>query len=301
VDDVISVEGVETREVLTLAACVEQHSTHPLARAVMKAAHYAKVTIGQVDEMCARIGLGVRACVQGRMVEVGSAQLCGGAMSIPLDLRHSLERVKEKGATPLVVYRDQQPLGIISVADRVRPAAAGTVRQLHSLGMEQIGVLSGDHEKSARTIAQAVGVDHSWAEMKPEDKLEVIKDFQKRGKVVIFVGDGINDAPALAVADVGIAMGAAGTDVALETADIALMNDDIAKIPFLVRLSRRMLRNIKGNLAFGLFFNALAVLASGKGWLSPMAGAVVHNVGSILVVMSSASIAFTRSKTGSVP
>jgi Cd2+/Zn2+-exporting ATPase len=301
VDDVISVEGVEAREVLTLAACVEQHSTHPLARAVMKAAHYAKVTIGQVEEMCARIGLGVRACVQGRMVEVGSAQLCGGAMSIPLDLRQPLERIKERGATPLVVYQDEKPLGIISVADRVRPAAAETVRRLHSLGMEQIGLLSGDHEKSARTIAQAVGVDHSWAEMKPEDKLEVIKDFQKRGKVVMFVGDGINDAPALAVADVGIAMGAAGTDVALETADIALMNDDIAKIPFLVRLSRRMLRIIKGNLAFGLFFNALAVLASGKGWLSPMAGAVVHNVGSILVVMSSASIAFAPSKTGDVP
>jgi Cd2+/Zn2+-exporting ATPase len=301
VDDVISREGVDAREVLTLAACVEQHSTHPLARAVMKAAHYAKVTIGQVDEMCARIGLGVRACVQGRMVEVGSAQLCGGARGIPMDLRQPLERIKEQGATPLVVYQDEKPLGIISVADRVRPAAAETVRQLHSLGMEQIGLLSGDHEKSARTIAQAVGVDHSWAEMKPGDKLEVIKDFQKRGKAVMFVGDGINDAPALAVADVGIAMGAAGTDVALETADIALMNDDIAKIPFLVRISRRMLRIIKGNLAFGLFFNALAVLASGKGWLSPMAGAVVHNVGSILVVMSSASIAFTSNRIGQRP
>lgn len=219
-------------------------------------------------------------------------------MSIPMDLRHPLERIKERGATPLLVYQDKKPLGIISVADGLRPAAAETVRQLRSLGMEQIGLLSGDHEKSALTIAQAVGVDHSWAEMKPEGKLEVIKDFQKRGKVVMFVGDGINDAPALAVSDVGIAMGAAGTDVALETADIALMNDDIAKIPFLVRLSRQMLRIIKGNLAFGLFFNALAVLASGKGWLSPIAGAVVHNVGSILVVMSSASIAFTRSKTG---
>lgn len=294
VDDVFSMKGVEAREVLTLAACVEQHSTHPLARAVMKAAHYAKVTIGQVEDMCTRIGLGVRACVQGRMVEVGSAYLCGSIIGIPLDLRHPLERIKERGATPLVVYQDERPLGIISVADQVRPAAAETVRRLRSLGMERIGLLSGDHERSALTISQAVGADDFWAEMKPENKLQVIKDFQKRGKVVIFVGDGINDAPALAVSDVGIAMGAAGTDVALETADIALMNDDIAKIPFLVRLSRRMLRVIKWNLAFGMLFNLFAVLASGGGMLSPITGAVVHNIGSVLVVLSSASLSFAR-------
>lgn len=157
-------------------------------------------------------------------------------------------------------------------------------------------MLSGDHEKSARLVADSVGLTQAWSGQKPEEKLKIIREFQASGDAVIFVGDGINDAPALAAANVGIAMGAAGTDVALETADIALMNDDISKIPFLIKLSRRMLRTIKWNIAFGMIFNALAVLASGGGLLSPIMGAVVHNVGSIIVVISSASIAFASER-----
>ena len=145
-------------------------------------------------------------------------------------------------------------------------------------------------------VSEAVGLTDSWAELKPQDKTEVVRDLQSRDAVVVFVGDGINDAPALATADVGIAMGAAGTDVALETADIALMHDDIAKIPFLIHLGRRMLTVIKWNIAFGLVFNALAVLASGGGYLTPIMGAIVHNVGSVLVVISSATMAFVRDR-----
>lgn len=293
VDQVYAVPNIDSQEVLALAACVEQHSTHPLARAIIKAAYYAKVAISQAEDMCTQIGLGVRACVQGRLVEVGSASIGGGTKGIPAELRSSLEDIKQRGATPLVVYQDRRPLGIISVADRVRATACETVRQLQFLGIEQIGILSGDHRRAAHLVAQSVGVVHAWADLLPEDKLKVIKDLQTQGQKVLFVGDGINDGPALAAAEVGIAMGAAGTDVALETADVALMNDDITKVPLLIKLSRRMLRIIKWNLVVAFFFNGLAVLAGGSGWLNPITGALVHNLGSVLVVLSSASIALT--------
>jgi Zn2+/Cd2+-exporting ATPase len=291
VDAIITVDGVSSDELLSRAASVEQHSTHPLARAVLKAAHYARVTLHNAEGMYTEIGLGVRAHIEGRLVEVGSAYLGGGSMQVPATLRSHLDGFKDKGATPLVIYEDKRPLGVMSVSDHVRQTAKETISQLNSLNIERIGILSGDHEKSVRLVADSVGIVDAWSELKPQDKLKAISDFQEKGKIVIFIGDGINDAPALAIANVGIAMGAAGTHVALETADIALMNDDISRLPFLIRLSRRMMKTIKWNIAFGMLFNFVAVVAGGSGYLSPVMGAVVHNVGSILVVISSASLA----------
>jgi Cd2+/Zn2+-exporting ATPase len=296
VDEIAAAGGVEANVVLERAACVEQNSTHPLARAVLKAAEEARIRPCEAEDMMTEIGLGVRARVHGRKVEVGSVYLGGGSIAIPYPLREHLDRFRERGATPLVVFEDQKPLGILSVTDQVRPGARDTISRLRGMGIDRIGLVSGDHERSARLIADAVALTDCWAELKPQEKPDVVKDLQKQGKIVVFVGDGINDAPALATADVGIAMGAAGADVALETADIALMNDDIAKIPFLVRLGRRMLKIIKWNIAFGLAFNAFAVLASGGGYLTPIMGAIVHNIGSVLVVVSSATMAFVKER-----
>jgi len=296
VEAIVTVDGVSKEEVLAKAASVERHSSHPLARAVLKAAHYARVTLQNAEEMITEIGLGVHAQVSGRLVEVGSAYLGGSSMPMPVPLRSHLEAFKNSGATPLVIYEEGQPLAVMSVADHLRETAASTISRLKSLGIDRVGILSGDHEKSVKRVADSVGIRDVWSDLKPQGKLDVITNLQDQKHTVIFVGDGINDAPALTIANVGIAMGAAGTHVALETADIALMKDDISKIPFLVRLSRRMTTTIKWNIAFGMFFNIVAVVASGAGFLNPIMGAVVHNVGSVLVVLSSASLIFASDR-----
>jgi Cd2+/Zn2+-exporting ATPase len=195
------------------------------------------------------------------------------------------------GMTPLVVYRDQEPAGVLNVSDSVRSVAASAIGELRSLGIKDMAILSGDHDKAVRRIGNSVGIDDVYPNLKPQDKVKVISEYQSRDLPVMFIGDGINDAPALASSQIGIAMGAAGTDVALETADTVFTHDDISTLPWLIRLSRRMLTIIKANIVFGVVFNTIAVVASGMGWLTPITAAIIHNVGSVLVVVASASLA----------
>ncbi|KJR99010.1 MAG: ATPase P [Desulfobulbaceae bacterium BRH_c16a] len=292
VEEIFAREGLSREEIISCAAGAEQNCTHPLARAVMKAAFYAKVTVVKAENVLSEIGLGVRAMLGGSLIEVGSAYLGSGTAALPAPLRARLEAMEERGATPLVVYRDQEPIGILGVTDTIRKSARRTVKTLSHLGITRMGILSGDHLRSVNRIAADIGLSETWAGLKPGDKLQVIEEFQRQGHRVIFVGDGINDAPALARANIGVAMGAAGTDVALETADIALTHDEVAKLPFLIRLSRRMLTLIKVNIGLGLVFNAAAVFGSSYGALSPIAASLFHNAGSIIVVLSSASLIF---------
>lgn len=297
VDEIFPAAGVARDELLRQAASVECNSTHPLARAVLQAAHYARISVEAARDLFTEIGLGVRGNVNGSLVEVGSVYLMGN-FAAPDSLQTGLHAVKQRGSTPLLVYRDKQPLGFLSVSDQVRLGAESTVARLEKLGIKDIGILSGDHEKSVGQVAQKVGITRWWSGLKPGDKLLIIQDMQQKNAKVIFVGDGINDAPALAIADTGIAMGAKGTEVALETADIALMGDDIGKLPFLVTLGRKMLFIIKLNIAFGLIFNLISVLAGAGGFITPIMGALIHNIGSVLVVLSSASLGFLRESQG---
>jgi len=291
VEEIACTEGVDRKEVLSCAASAEQHCTHPLARAILKAAHYAKVIVRGTENAFHEIGLGVRAMVDGTLVEVGSAAAIEKSNTFSRHLQECIDTSISRGFTPLVVYRDQAPVGLLNVTDQVRHSAIATIDQFTSLGINEMAILSGDHEKAVQRVADAVGIKNIHANLKPQDKVEVIKGYQSKNLPVMFIGDGINDAPALASAQVGVAMGASGTDVALETADIALTHDDISKLPWLIHLSRQMLSIIKINIVFGLAFNAIAVLASGLGWLTPIIAAIVHNVGSVLVVIASASLA----------
>ncbi|MBW2265959.1 MAG: cation-translocating P-type ATPase [Deltaproteobacteria bacterium] len=297
VEEIACTEGIGKDEVLSCAASAEQHCTHPLARAILKAAHYAKVVVSGAENAFHEIGLGVRAMVEGSLVEVGSFSASENTAAFPRHLRECLDASISRGVTPLVVYRNQEPVGLLNVTDQIRPVAIATVKNFSDLDINKMAILSGDHDKAVRRVAQSVGIHDVYAKLKPEDKVSVIDKYQKQNLPVMFVGDGINDAPALASSYVGVAMGAAGTDVALETADIALTHDDISKLPWLIRLSRRMLSIIKINIVFGLAFNAIAVLASGMGWLTPIMGAIVHNIGSVLVVIASASLAIFPEKS----
>ncbi|MCF8031936.1 MAG: cation-translocating P-type ATPase [Desulfarculaceae bacterium] len=291
VEDISCVEGVEHDELLTYAASAEQHCSHPLARAVLKSAQYARIALRGAESAFHEIGLGVKAVIDGSLIEVGGADLGAGAAALPGPLREGVNRSLERGVTPLVVYRDNQPVGLLEVSDTTRPGVGETLERFRDLGVAESAILSGDHAKAVARVARAAGINSVHAGLKPADKVTVIQEYQARDLPVMYVGDGINDAPALAVSSVGVAMGAAGTDVALETADVALTHDDLARLPWVIGLSRRMLAIIKINIAFGVGFNALAVVASGLGWLSPIAAAVTHNVGSVLVVLASASLA----------
>ena len=290
---VVPMDGEDAADVIGCAACLEKDCTHPLATAIVDKARREGIPVASPDAMTTVVGLGVRGQVAGQDAEVGSPEMLGGEGALPEALRECLADIRGRGATALVVRRAGTVLGVIGVADKARETAFLAVDALRKLGIGTVGILSGDHAKAVRALAKGVGIEDVWAQLTPAGKLDVLARFQEQGRRVLFVGDGVNDAPALARANVGVAMGAAGSDVALETADVALANDDIGRLPFLVHLGRRMVRMIGVNIGLGLVFNAVAILGGAYGLLSPVAAAVFHNVGSVVVVLSSASLAFT--------
>lgn len=286
-------EGISPETVIGLAASLEQDCSHPLAAAVMAAAAKAGIAVRGADSMVVEVGLGVRGTVGGVAVEVGSPVLTGGEEALPPELAQALTAIRGRGATGLVVRRAGQAIGVLGVADTVRETAAATVAALSTLGIDTVGVLSGDHAQAVAALAGRIGITASWSDLRPADKLTVLQGMQEQGRRVLFVGDGINDAPALARANVGVAMGGAGTDVALETADVALTNDDIGRLPYLVALGRRMVGLIGWGIGVALSLNAVAIFGGAYGVLSPIAAAIFHNASSILVVFLSASVALT--------
>jgi Zn2+/Cd2+-exporting ATPase len=292
----VALNGLGEREVLRLSAVAEKFSEHPLARAVVRAARHQGLTINDPDKFEALPGLGVRAGAEGRKLLLGRSKLLGEhGITIPAGVEAQVTELAGPGRTVIVVADGQQMAGLLVLEDTLRPESAPAVRKLNEMGIRTV-LVSGDNQNTADRIATQLGINEVYAEVLPAQKVEIVKRLQSEGRKVAFVGDGVNDGPALAVADVGVAMGRGGTDVAIETADIGLLSDDLSKLPHLLEVSRQAIRAIKQNLVFSLGVLALAVGLTIPGILTPVTGALLHELSSIPVIANSARLIGLKEK-----
>jgi Cd2+/Zn2+-exporting ATPase len=283
------------RDVLRWAAIAESGSQHPLARAVMLEATRQNVfgesqlhdAVPQPDEFENCTGRGVHATFQGHLIAVGTEELMDHLkIHIPHQVQQHLAALKSEGKTAVLIALDYLVIGIIGISDPIRHTAKSMIDSLRMNGLDKIVMLTGDDRVTAEAIAAQAGIDEVYADLLPEDKLQLVRQLQERGHIVAMTGDGINDAPALAAADIGIAMGAAGTDVAIETADIALMADDLLKLPTAIRLSKSTLRNIHQNVIIALATVSLLLAGVLLGEVHMAGGMLIHEVSVLIVVLN---------------
>jgi Cd2+/Zn2+-exporting ATPase len=282
-DTLVHTTELEVADVLRLAASLERHSNHPVARAIARAAEDGNLT--EVTDFSEQSGLGLEGIVDGQSLRIGRASWLEQA-GIPLQLdpagfdRHSLVFLSAGG----------RHVATFLLADQVRPEARETLDRLRSLGLDRFLVLSGDREPVVRHLAGALGLGDFRAECLPEDKLAVIRQLRAEGRKVLVVGDGLNDAPALAEGDLGVAMGALGNDVTIHTSDVALMSNDLRRLPDFLLLSARTVGVINQNLLCGFLFIALAVTLSTLGHIPPIAAAFFHEFSAFFVIFNSARL-----------
>ncbi|KAA3644181.1 MAG: cadmium-translocating P-type ATPase [Chloroflexi bacterium] len=284
--DVVALNGHHQDQILRWAAIAEAGSEHPLARAIMKATEHLD-TIPSAEKFDTCTGRGVRATLNGDEIGVGSKELMAElGVDIPLEGEEQLTRLKSAGKTAVLVSLNDLAVGILGIADTLRADAPKMIKRLKEIGLKQVVMLTGDDRRTAQAIAAEAGIDDVRAELLPEDKLQAIRALQADGHVVAMVGDGINDAPALAAADIGIAMGAAGTDIAIETADIALMADDLMKLPEAVKLSKATLGNIRQNVVVALVTVTGLLLGVILGAVHMSGGMLIHEASVLVVILN---------------
>ncbi len=279
--------GLDERELLSLTASVELRSEHPLGRAIVASARKKGLESTDPDAFAMEPGRGVTAKVSGRAVSVGNVAMMS-ELGIDADAWDTalLARLHEAGNTPAFVAIDGRPAGIVALSDVVRPESRRTVEALVAADVEPV-LLTGDNDAAAKAVCSEVGIQAFRAGCRPEDKMAYIEQAEAKGTRCVMVGDGVNDAPALRRAFVGIAMGGVGSDVAIEAADIAIASNDISELPHLVELSRHTMRVIRANLAFSMALNFAAIILAFLAVLDPVSGALVHNCGSVFVILNS--------------
>jgi Cu+-exporting ATPase len=284
--DVVVAPGADPDEALRLVGALEDASEHPIARAIAEAARRQLPTLAPVESFTNREGLGVEGVVEGHAIIAGRPSLLvERGMVLPPELEAARQKAQAAGRTAVVAGWDGEVRVLIAVADTVKPTSAEAIGHLKDLGLRPV-LLTGDNETTARTVAAEVGIDDVVADVLPADKVEVVRRLQREGAVVAMVGDGVNDAPALAQADLGLAIGT-GTDVAIEASDLTLISGDLRAAGDAIRLSRRTLRTIKGNLFWAFAYNVAALPLAALGLLNPLIAGAAMAFSSVFVVSNS--------------
>lgn len=291
VQSVIALDGTSESQILALAAAVERSSEHPIGRSIVQASLDRQITVADASNCNILPGFGITGLVEQRQVVIGNRSLLAERGILwPDDVDRQIQQLETLGQSVIPVAVDGELRGLVTMADTPRLEAKKAVAELKGIGVKEVIMITGDNPRTADRIAKELGIDRVYSEVLPQDKLRIIRELQNEGKKVAFVGDGVNDAPALAAAEIGIAMGLAGTDVALETADIGLMADEIERIPQIIALSRSALGVIRQNVVFSMSMNVLSVVLGGFGIIGPVVGALMHEASALPVLANSARL-----------
>jgi P-type Cu+ transporter len=284
ITDVIPLNGLPASDVLALAASAERYSEHPLAEAVRVAARVQNVSLAEPQNFEAIPGVGIRVTINGSVIAIGNRRLLPTAETVPV-----AQQLEEQGKTLLFLACNNELTAILAATDTLRPEVPAALAELRALGMKRIELLTGDNERTAAALAEQLGIAYR-ANLLPEHKIEVVKDYQAKGHTVVMVGDGVNDAPALAQANIGIAMGAAGTDIAIEAAHIALMREDWMLVPEVIRIARRTMGVVKMNFAFTALYNVVGLALAALGILPPVLAAAAQSLPDVGILANSARL-----------
>jgi len=297
VTDVVTFGKVSQAELLGVAASIECRSSHPLANAILRKAKESNISIeANLEEFADVTGKGVKARMNGNQCFAGSARFLQENEISTENIQQQVVELENQGKTTILVGKDDKLLGVLAIADALRPGAKETLKIIHDAGIKTV-MLTGDNERCAKAIAAQVGVDEYYAQLLPEDKVNVVKQLKEKYGSVAMVGDGVNDAPAMAVSNVGIAMGAAGTDVAVEAGDIVLMSDDLSKINFVRDLSRKTVNIIKQNIAVSLINIAFMVAAALLGYLGLVTGLLLNEISALVVIGNALRLLTSKNKS----
>lgn len=288
ISDIITTSSATENELLKLACSSEKRSEHPLGKAIVEHGKKQNVEFLEMEDFKMIPGKGIVAKIENNEIYCGNSRfLQEQGIILDENIESILENLRKQGKVSILVGKNRECIGIIALSDTIRPTAKEMVIKLKNMGTRVV-LLTGDHKQTADYFAEEVGIENVYSELLPAEKVTYIKKLEEDGNKVCMIGDGVNDAPALKTADVGVSMASMGTDIAVEASDIALMGDNIEKIPYLKKLSTATIKTIKFNITASMVINLAAIILSVMGLLNPITGALVHNVGSVLVVLNAA-------------